>query len=265
MKYSAWLRLVGVARDYKAWAHFRWAKVMSGHLLFRAAQCCLEQQRRDHGAALGEQHVVGAAGGSGVHRLDADARARSAARSSAGAGKRRRAPLPKITSSGSSAASGVEMLLRVSASKRMTGHDSTSPCHGTITLDVCRSPLTMHAPRFVPRDCVDAGDGRRLQFQMRDRLASGLRAVCPARAGTTVWLNYSVSSHVAAAPLQRPGDAFETHRQVEQARQRLLRHPRPGAGQGARRWRKRATRSSSSTSATSPRSGSSRPTRSCRT
>ena len=77
----------------------------------------------------------------------------------------------------------------------------------------------------------------RSALQLHDGLSEWRAASFRARGSANLWSNYRLPS-----PSQAPRSAFEAHRQVQQARQRLLRHPRPGARQGARRWRKRASK-----------------------
>ena len=222
-----------------------------------------EKQGGDDGSAFGEQDVVGAAGRRGVHRLDADARRRSAGRSSEGAAKRRRAPLPKITSSGRSArqAPKCAAVERLEASARP--RERRRRCHGTTTLCGVLDAVDEHAVGPVAGDRVLALDAVGAHFH--DVIIGGgpMAAAAPGKRAS----RRNPCGQISGCPRAFASRSLPraTSSQVEQARQRLLRHPRPGPREGAADGGRGPARSSSSTSATSPRSGSSRRTRSSRT
>ena len=115
-------------------------------------------------------------------------------------------PLPKITTSGANVEQGARSRRPRARRSCAARQGRTSPRQGTSTLCAKARAADPDAAGLVAGEHVGAGAG--------------------CRAGTSCGDN---SSFAAA---RAPHALHEAHRQVQQAGQRLLRHPRPGARQG---------------------------------
>ena len=114
-----------------------------------------EKQGGHDRAAFADQHVVGAAGRSGVHGLDADAGDRSGWRAAAGAAKRMRAPLAEDHEFGLHRHQLLEMrrLQRVEAS-HAPGQDGAVPGRDQVVF--IGGGANEHPARLVAGDGVDS-------------------------------------------------------------------------------------------------------------